>query len=92
MFRGRLRLRGNAGTIVWGYRTAVVVGPWSIAKHESSGEWRLTGRLARVDAFTSRQKPLLFTYARAGGFAAWPVMDLQVGPAALTARLGPPEH
>jgi hypothetical protein len=90
MFRGRLRLIGNAGSIVWGYRPAVVVGPWSIAKVE--GQMVLRGRLTRVDPFSARQKPLLFTAPRAGGFWAFPVVDLQVGPGTFVARVEPPVH
>lgn len=89
MFR-RLRLKGTTGTVVWGYRTAVVLRAWSMARHE--GQWRLSGRVARVDPFLSRQRPLLFTAPRRGGFWAFPVMDLQVGTEQLSARLGPPER
>jgi hypothetical protein len=87
---GRLRLRGARGAIVWGHRTAVEVGTWSIAKAE--GVWWLTARPVRADPFASRQRALLFTAPRRGGFMAFPVLELFLGPSVIRARIGPPEH
>jgi hypothetical protein len=96
MFQGRNRLRfiGKGGSIVWGYRTAIAVGPWSIAKEQGpQGQWRLTARQSRLlDRFSARQTPLLFTAPRLGGFWAFPVLELHVGPDVVTARIGPPVH
>ena len=95
MFRGRNRLRliGKGGSIVWGYRTAVVLGPWAIAREPHGEQWRLTARQTTVlDRFSARQKPLLFTAPRLGGFWAFPVLELHVGADTVTARIGPPVH
>lgn len=73
-----------------GYRDAVVLKTWAIAKSE--GHWTLTAAIARVDPYLSRQRPLLFTAPRPGGFWAWPLVDLQLGPSQLVAKLGPPER
>lgn len=87
-----LTLRGTTASIVWGYRTAVELRSWD-AKKNQDGTWTLRGRLARVDSFQSKQKPLLFTAPRGDrGFWTWPVQTLTLGPQSLVATLGPPEH
>jgi len=89
MFR-RLRWYGTRGAIVWGHRTAVELSAWSVRKRE--GHWWLTATPVRADPFASRQRALLFAAPRAGGFWTFPVLELHLGPAAINARLGPPEH
>lgn len=86
----RLTLHGGPGALVLGYKDAVVLRTWRIAKHE--GQWTLTGTVGRVDPFLSRQRPLLFSAPRPGGFWAWPITDLELGVQQLTAKLGPPER
>jgi hypothetical protein len=54
--------------------------------------WTLTATIARVDAFMARQRPLLFSAPRAGGFWIWPIEEITIGTTTLTARLGPPEQ
>jgi hypothetical protein len=91
--RNRLRLIGKGGSIVWGYRTAIAVGPWAIAREQQGNGWRLTARQSRLlDRFSARQTPLLFTAPRLGGFWAFPVLELHVGTDTVTARIGPPVH
>lgn len=85
-----LTLHGGTASLLWGYRTAAVLKTWRIAKRE--GKWTLTATIERVDAFQARQKPLLFTAPRAGGFWAWPIESLDMGPNQLRAILGPPEQ
>jgi len=87
---GRLRLKGRRGSVVWGHRTAVEVSTWSIAKAE--GHWWLTATPVRADPFASRQRALLFTVPRTGGFMTFPVLELFLGPTVIHARIGPPEH
>ncbi len=88
----RLTLHGTAASLLWGYQPAVTLRSWRIYKHE--GQWTLSGTLATVDAFQARQRPLLFTAPRPGGFWAWSVVDgsLQLGAQQLVAKLGPPEQ
>jgi hypothetical protein len=88
-----VRLRGGAGAILWGSRTAAVISGWSIAK-DDNGRWTLTAAVQRIDAFQCRQKPLLFAAPRdKSGFWCWPVVgDLRVGTNQVVARLGPPEQ
>ena len=83
-------LRGAAGALMLGYKDAVVVTSWAIAKVE--GAWTLTARVGRADPYLARQRPLLFTAPRPGGFWAWPLIDLQLGTSQLVAKLGPPER
>ncbi len=87
-----LTLHGGAGSILWGYREAVLLRSWRIAQDKKK-VWTLTGATARVDAFQARQKPLLFTAPHAksrNGFWAWPVERLEVGVGKIVAVLGPP--
>jgi hypothetical protein len=92
MFR-TLTLRGTAASIVWGHRTAALVRRWSVARGKQPGEWTLTAKVDRVDPFQLRQRPLLFTAPRQGGFWCWPVVEIvSVTAGALQARLGPPEY
>jgi hypothetical protein len=83
-------LVGSGGAILWGYRTAAAVRTWRIVKTET--HWQLVAQLERVDAFGCRQKPLLFSAPRAGGFWCWPVESIDVVALQLVARLGPPEQ
>ena len=85
-----LSLRGTQASLLWGYHTAAALTTWHIAKQ--AGGWKLTATIARADRFQLRQKPLLFTAPRKGGFWAWGVESVDVGPSSLVATLGPPEH
>lgn len=87
-------IRGAAGAILWGYRSAATFTSWRIRK-TGSGRWILTATIAHVEPFAIRQTPLLFTAPREGtcdGFWAWGVETVQVGDRQLVARLGPPEQ
>lgn len=94
-----LTLRGRAGSLVWGYRSAATVSTWSVERRrpEDDGpwEWTLRGRVdGKVDAFALRQRPLLFSAPRRGGFFTWPVKTLHVieTPPSVIATLSPPEY
>lgn len=96
MFRD-LTLRGPSATLVFGYRTAAALTTWALARRvdtqTNTYAWTLTAMLGTpVDRFQLRQRPLLFTVPRRGGFGVWPVQTLQVGERSLVATLGPPEH
>lgn len=85
-----ITLRGAAASILWSYHTAAELRSWRIRKHE--GQWRLSGTLTRVEPFQIRQKPLLFTAPRVGGFWCWGIESIEIVGLRLQARLGPPEQ
>ena len=92
-----LTLRGQAATIVYGYRTAAALTAWRVARRvdekTNAWGWTLTATLGpQVDRFQLRQRGLLFTAPRRGGFWLWPVRTVQVGERTLVAALEPPEH
>jgi len=83
---------GGAGSILWGYRVAVELRSWRIARSQANPVWTLTATIAHVDKFQARQTPLLFTAPRAGGYWAWPVQHISIGETNLWATLGSPEQ
>lgn len=87
---GTLTLRGSTASLLWGYRTAAVLTSWRIYKEK--GQWMLSATLERADAFQCRQRPLMFTAPRSGGFWSWGIESVQVGTSQLVAKLGPPEQ
>lgn len=92
-----LRVRGPQASILWGYRTAATLSGWTVSKRrdEKSGKWlwSLSAKLgAQTDRFQLRQRPLLFTAPRRGGFWVWPVLAVTVGETTISAQLGPPEQ
>jgi hypothetical protein len=87
----RIRLRGAAGEILWGYRPAASFTNWTIRKGGRE-IWVLTATIARVEPFAIRQKPLLFSAPREKGFWAWGVDRIEVGDTQIRAFLGPPEQ
>ena len=87
-----LVLHGGDATIAWGWRTAAVCRTWRIEK-KKGGALALDATLARVDAFMLRQRPLLFTVPRKGGFLCFPVRTVTLADALhVRATLAPPEH
>jgi hypothetical protein len=90
MFQGNVTVRGQEGTIVWGYHTAAVCRSWT-ATRTPQGTWTMQATLQRADAFQLRQQPLQFTAPRKGGFFCWPILGVTLGDKTLAATLGPPE-
>jgi hypothetical protein len=91
----RLTIRGLAGAVLWGHRTAAVLGTWTIAKQEiphAPSVWHLAARVSRADAFQCRQRPLLFTAHRDKGQWCWAIESLDLAGLELHAVLGPPEQ
>jgi hypothetical protein len=107
MFKS-ITLRGTTGSIVWAYRPAAALTAWSITCGERvlvdgphgtrtlkkiAAGYTLRATLgAHVDRFQLRQRPLLFTAPRTGGFWCWPVQTLTIGERTILASLGPPEY
>ncbi len=90
-----LRVRGQAGAVLWGHRTAAELGAWSIAKQEAPRTrpvWHLSARVTRADRFQCRQRPLLFTAFRDKGVWCWAIESLDVVGDQLYAVLGQPEQ
>ena len=91
-------LRGGVGSVLWGYHAAADVVSWRITHHrpdpKHAGHWTLVATLRRADKFQLRQRPLMFTAPRQGGFWCWPLLTdtIQIGDTKMTARLGPPEQ
>jgi hypothetical protein len=81
-----MTITGEQGQLRWGYTTAATVHPWTLIK--ADGQWTLSGTLASVDHFRVTQRPLVFVTPNAW---RWPVEELQMTDATLTARLGPKE-
>jgi len=97
MFRD-LTLRGPTGSIAWASRPIATVTGWRVrrkvdAEHKTF-TWHLEARLVLpIDGFQLRQRPLLFTAPRRGGFWCFPVKALAVvAEHILTADLDPPEY
>ena len=89
-----LTLRGVRGRLSWGYRTAADLSTWTIRRPEGPDpEWTLVASVVSADGYGVRQRPLLFTAPRQGGFWCWPVQQVhRLIDGQLIARLGPPEH
>ena len=88
-----LTITGGAGSVLWGSRVAVELKDWRITRIKAEGgDWILSATIARIDKFSSRQAPLLFTAARPQGFWCWPVDAIEIGETNLRAHLGPPER
>lgn len=90
----RVALRGATASIVWGYQEAAAVGRWTIVRADRGRPWTLSADLARSDPYRLRQRPLLFTAPRTGGFFCWPLLDFRVDRdrRVLTATVGPLEY
>ncbi len=92
----RLRLFGRAGTVLYGYRPALELSAWEIVQDKKTKQWILSGKPTKMDAFLTRQRPLMFTAPRPetrDGFWSWGVEKIiQAGPARVVAWLGPPER
>jgi len=87
-----LTVHGSAGAILWGHGVAVALRSWRVARSQADPVWTLTATIAHVDQFQARQRPLLFTAPRAGGYWAFPVQEISIGDTSVWARLGSPEQ
>lgn len=107
MFKS-ITLRGTTGSIVWAYRPAAALTTWTITcgervvvdgprgtlrlKQVAKGYTLRATLGAPVDRYQLRQRPLLFTAPRKGGYMCWPVESLTIGEKTILASLGPPEY
>lgn len=77
------------GRVAWGYHRAATLRPCTVTK--TDGVWSLTGTVDTADAFRLSQRPLVFVVPHPHGTWTWPIEELQMAGASLTARLGPKE-
>lgn len=81
-----MTITGANGVLQWGYHRAAQVPQWSVIREE--GQWTLSGTVESVDAFRVTQRPLKFVTPNNW---RWPIVELQMTGASLTAVLGPKE-
>ena len=91
-------IRGQSGAIRWGYRTAAVLGPWTLTQDRGTPEAPQPLRrilraavLPPVDALALRQPGLQMVVPRPKGALTWSVLSiaLDADGNGLTAELGP---
>lgn len=80
---------GGAGALHWGYHPAASVRAWTVTR-DADG-WALSATLSTSDTFRLSQRPLVFEASHVHGAWRWPIRELQITGATLTARLGPQE-
>jgi len=81
-------VNGINGAIKWSYHEAAVFSAWTVTR--AGAEWTLAGTLKSSDDFRVSQRPLKFVAPHADGVWTWPVEELLIQGASLTAKLGPP--
>lgn len=82
-------ITGVKGLLKWGYHEAGTIGAWTVTT--DAGVRTLSASLVTSDPFRVSQRPLRFVAPHAGGVWAWPITELQMSGASLTAVLGPRE-
>ena len=82
-----MTITGERGEVRWGYNVAVVLAPWSVQTNEG-GQRVLSGTVASADTFRVSQRPLVFVSPNGW---QWPITELQIAGASLSAVLGPKE-
>lgn len=80
---------GVQGSLKWSYHEAGTLGAWTVTT--AAGVRTLSATLVSSDAFRVSQRPLRFVASHANGAWVWPIQELQISGAQLTAVLGPPE-
>jgi hypothetical protein len=77
-----MTITGAQGLVCWGYYTAAQVRSWTLTP--ADGSWALSATVESADTFKVTQRPLVFVAAN----QRWPVIELQITGASLTAVLG----
>ena len=86
-----LTLTGAEAAIRWGYHVACLVTTWTLT--QGDGAPTLTATIAHSNTYRLSQRPLVFMVARYGGIIwRWPIVELQITGASLSATLGPKEE
>jgi hypothetical protein len=93
-------IRGQAGSIRWGYRVAAHLGPWTLTPDRGTPEMPaplrriLRAAVLESDPMTLRQADLRMVVPRPKGALTWAVLELSLDAdgRGLTALLGPYER
>ena len=86
MSENKATIAGVTGSLKWVYHTAATLASWKVVRSE--GSWMLTATVVSADAFRVSQRPLAFVAPVSTGAWRWPVEELQITGATLSARLG----
>jgi hypothetical protein len=81
---------GVVGSLKWSYHEAATVTAWTVTR--AGDAWHLTATIGTSDPSRVSQRPLRFVAPHATGAWRWPIQELQISGASLTAVLGPPER
>ena len=81
-----LTLSGTEASVRWGYHVAASVTAWSIIPDD--GRLTFTASLVQSDHYRLSQRPLVFVVTRKGVTLRWPILELQINGATVTATLG----
>ena len=84
-----LTLTGAEAVIRWGYHVACGVTSWTLTG--DGGALTLSGSVVKADHYRMSQRPLVFVVTRNGVTLRWPILELQIAGASLSATLGPKE-
>ncbi len=79
--------KGVNGSLRYGYHDAAAFSAWTLTRIPTG--WSLTATIRTSNAFWVSQRPLTFEAPYQGGSWRFPVLELQVEGATLTAVLGP---
>jgi hypothetical protein len=82
-------VRGVSASLRWGYYLAASLGAWAVTHPDGDGPWTLTATVESLDAYRVAQRPLGLVVPHAKGAWRWPIVELQILDASLTATLGP---
>jgi hypothetical protein len=90
-------VRGQAGSIRWGYRLAAQLGTWTLTPDRGTPEWPqplrriLRAQVLDLDLLALRQSGLRLVVPRPRGALTWQILELTLDKdgRGLTALLGP---
>lgn len=85
-----LTIRGLVGEIRHSWHLACELRDWTVVQDETQRS--LTATFVRPDIYRLAQRPLMFVAPHAKGAYRWPILELEMSGAAVTARLGPLER
>ena len=83
-----LTLSGAEAVIRLDYHVAASVGAWTITTGENGG-LTLSGSIVHANHYRLSQRPLVFVMTRPGAVCRWPILELQIQGASISATLGP---
>lgn len=81
------QLSGVFASLRWGYHPAATLNAWTVTRVDDQA-WSLTATVVSSDAFRVSQRPLALEAPHEKGLWKWPITELQITGASLTATLG----